>query len=105
MGFSENLKKLRLREGLTQDAFAERLGMSKNLVYTYESERSVPTTTTLLKICNKFNVTPNVLLGYDIESNLNEAQVQLDGINEQLGMLCDTLEYAQKKLNKLKGCE
>lgn len=103
MEFSENLKKLRLREGLTQYAFAERLGISKNLIYTYESEKSVPTTTTLLKICNEFHVTPNWLLGYDLEVNLNEAQKQLDGIIEQLGTLCDTLEYAQKKLNKLKG--
>lgn len=103
MEFSENLKKLRLREGLTQYEFAERLGISKNLIYTYESEKSVPTITTLLKICNEFHVTPNWLLGSDLEVNLNEAQKQLDGISEQLGTLCDTLEYAQKKLNKLKG--
>ena len=83
MEFSENLKKLRLREGLTQYAFAERLGISKNLIYTYESEKSVPTTTTLLKICNEFHVTPNWLLGFDLEVNLNEAQKQLDGISRE----------------------
>ena len=58
-----------------------------------------------MKMCAVLNVTPNRLLGYDVESDLNEAQIQLDGISEQLGTLCDTLEYAQKKLNKLKGGE
>lgn len=103
MEFSENLKKLRLREGLTQDAFAERLCVTKYLIYLYENEKSVPKIDTLLKICNEFHVTPNWLLGFDLEDYVNEVQKQLDVISEQLGTLCDTLEYAQKKLNKLKG--
>ena len=31
-------------------------------------------------MCAELNVTPNRLLGYDIESNLNEAQEQLDNL-------------------------
>ena len=98
MEFSENLKKLRLREGLTQDAFAERLGISKNLIYTHESEKSVPTITTLLKICNEFNVTPNWLLGFDLEDDVNEVQKQINGIVDELETLCETIMYVQKKL-------
>lgn len=105
MEFGMNLRILRHSSGLTAEALAERTGITKNMVYLYESGQCVPRLTTILKMCAELNTTPNRLLGYDVEANLNEAQKQLDNINEQLGMLCDTLEYAQKKLNKLKGSE
>lgn len=103
MEFGINLRLLRYASGLSAEVLAERIGITKNMLYLYESEHCLPRLTTMLKMCTELNVTPNVLLGYDMESNLNEAQKQLDGISEQLGTLCDTLEYAQKKLNKLKG--
>lgn len=105
MDFGKNLRLLRYASGLSAEVLAERVGITKNMLYLYESEHCLPRLTTILKICAELNTTPNVLLGYDVEVNLNEAQEQLDDISEQLGTLCDTLEYAQKKLNKLKGCE
>lgn len=105
MDFGKNLRLLRYASGLSAEVLAERVGITKNMLYLYESEHCLPRLTTILKICAELNTTPNVLLGYDVEANLNEAQEQLDDISEQLGTLCDTLEYAQKKLNKLKGCE
>ena len=105
MEFGKNLRMLRYASGLSAEVLAERIGITKNMLYLYESEHCLPRLTTILKMCAVLNVTPNRLLGYDVESDLNEAQIQLDGISEQLGTLCDTLEYAQKKLNKLKGGE
>lgn len=105
MDFGKNLRLLRYASGLSAEVLAERVGITTNMVYLYESEHCLPRLTTILKICAELNTTPNRLLGYDVEANLNEAQKQLDDISEQLGTLCDTLEYAQKKLNKLKGCE
>lgn len=105
MEFGKNLRMLRYASGLSAEALSERIGITKNMLYLYESEHCLPRLTTMLQMCTELNVTPNRLLGYDVEASLNEAQVQLDSINEQLGILCDTLEYAQKKLNKLKGCE
>lgn len=105
MEFGKNLRLLRHASGLSAEALAERIGITKNIIYLYESGHCLPKLSTMLKMCTELNVTPNRLLGYDVEANLNEAQEQLDDISEQLGTLCDTLEYAQKKLNKLKGCE
>lgn len=105
MEFGMNLRMLRYASGLSAEALSERIGITKNMLYLYESEHCLPRLTTMLQMCAVLNVTPNRLLGYDVESDLNEAQKQLDDISEQLGMLCDTLEYAQKKLNKLKGGE
>lgn len=105
MDFGKNLRMLRYASGLSAEVLAERIGITKNMLYLYESEHCFPKLSTMLQMCTELNVTPNRLLGYDVEASLSEAQVQLDSINEQLGMLCDTLEYAQKKLNKLKGGE
>lgn len=105
MDFGKNLRLLRYASGLSAEVLAERIGITKNMLYLYESEHCFPKLSTMLQMCTELNVTPNRLLGYDVEASLSEAQVQLDSINEQLGMLCDTLEYAQKKLNKLKGGE
>lgn len=105
MEFGTNLRMLRCASGLSAEVLAERIGITKNMLYLYESEHCFPRLSTMLKMCTELNVTPNRLLGYDVEASLNEAQAQLDDISEQLGMLCDTLEYAQKKLNKLKGSE
>lgn len=105
MEFGMTLRLLRHASGLQAEVFAERVGITKNMVYLYESGHCLPKLSTMLKMCTELNVTPNRLLGYDVEASLNEAQVQLDDISEQLGMLCDTLEYAQKKLKKLKDGE
>lgn len=99
------LRLLRHASGLSAEVLAERIGITKNMLYLYESGHCLPKLSTMLKMCTELNVTPNRLLGYDVETSLNEAQAQLDDISEQLGMLCDTLEYAQKKLNKMKGDE
>ena len=103
MEFGMNLRMLRYASGLSAEALSERIGITKNMLYLYESGHCLPKLSTMLKMCAELNATPNRLLGYDVETSLNEAQKQLDDISEQLGMLCDTLEYAQKKLNKLKG--
>lgn len=105
MTFGKNLKKFRESLGLTMREFAESMKLSPNLIYLYENEKSCPKINTLELICETYGVEPNLLLGYDCKCDLSDAQEQLDDISEQLGTLCDTLEYAQKKLNKLKGSE
>lgn len=98
MVFAKNLKILRKHERLTQEQFAERLGMSKNIIYRYESEKSIPTIETFLRICNEFDVTPNRLLGFDCDNESKEAQKKLDNIVDELDSLCETIEYVQKRL-------
>lgn len=101
MDFGKNLRLLRYASGLSAEVLAERVGITTNMVYLYESGHCLPRLTTILKMCAELNTTPNSLLGYDVESDLNEAQKQLDDISEQLGILCDTLEYAQKKIEQI----
>lgn len=53
---NERIKKLRKALDLTQQEFANRLGLKQNTVATYEMGRSVPSDPTINNICKEFNV-------------------------------------------------
>ena len=48
--------KIRKEQNLTQDAFAERLNLSKNFVWMLEKGERIPSERTILDICREFNV-------------------------------------------------
>lgn len=53
---AERIKELRKSEGLTQQRFADRLGLKQNTVATYEMGRSVPIDPIITSICREFGV-------------------------------------------------
>lgn len=52
----ERIKELRKALGLTQQEFAERIGIKRNTVATYEMGRSEPSAAALSLICREFGV-------------------------------------------------
>lgn len=48
--------KIRKENKMTQDAFAEKLGLSKNFVWMLEKGERVPSDRTISDICREFNV-------------------------------------------------
>lgn len=58
---AERIKELRKSEGLTQQRFADRLGLKQNTVATYEMGRSVPIDPIITSICREFGVNENWL--------------------------------------------
>ena len=55
----DRLPALRESKGLTQDAFAEQIGTSKQHVSRWATGDLVPSTATIVKISNKFGVSPS----------------------------------------------
>ncbi len=53
---NERLKKLRKTLDLTQQDFANRIGVKRNTVATYEMGRSSPSDSAVSLICREFNV-------------------------------------------------
>ena len=53
---SERLKKLRKALDLTQQEFADRLGIKRNTVAQYEIGRNEPIDAVIISICREFNV-------------------------------------------------
>ena len=52
----DRIKELRKDLGLTQQEFADRLGIKRNTVATYEIGRNAPIDTVIALICDRFNV-------------------------------------------------
>jgi len=53
---NERIKKLRKSLGLTQQEFANRIGMKRNTVANYEIDRNEPSNSVIALICREFNV-------------------------------------------------
>lgn len=67
--FNENFKSLRQVRGLTQAQMADTLGISVSAVSMYENGNRKPDNNMLRKICEKFRVSTDFLLGINIKEN------------------------------------
>lgn len=61
----ERLRELRKKQGLTQVQVAERLGISKAVVSSYEAASRYPSYDVLIKLATLYGVTTDYLLGLD----------------------------------------
>ncbi len=61
------IKKLRKALDLTQQAFADRLGMKQNTIATYEMGKTTPSKPTIKSICREFGVNETWLRNGDGE--------------------------------------
>ncbi len=65
MNFSEKLTTLRKQKGLSQEALAEKLGVSRQAVSKWERNEAQPELSKIVALCELFEVDPNELLGYE----------------------------------------
>lgn len=66
---NENIKELRLKHGLTQEEFAEKIDISIQGLSNIERNKYQPTAETIDKICKNFKITPIELLLTKNKSN------------------------------------
>lgn len=62
MTFGEKLQSLRAREGLSQDALAEALDVSRQAVSKWERDEAMPEAEKIVRISRRFGVTTDYLL-------------------------------------------
>ena len=91
---STNIRNLRLSNGLTQEEFAEKVGLTTNGVSNIERNRYQPTAETVDKICKAFNITPQELLMTN--SNANQ-----DIINNIITLLNEAKPRTLKKIYEI----
>ncbi len=84
--FSENLKLLRKKKGLSQEELAVRLNIVRQTISKWEKGLSVPDADLLVKLADVLEVSVVELLGGNIPNSedTNELAEQLSRINEQL---------------------
>lgn len=59
----KNLRELRLKAGLSQEALGDRILLSQQTINKYENDKSEPDIDTLIKLARFFNVTVDYLIG------------------------------------------
>ena len=61
-----NLKILRAKHFLSQEKFAEKLGIMRGTLASYESNRSEPSVSSLARICKILNISMDDMLSKDL---------------------------------------
>ena len=66
MSFGERLQEVRRNNGMTQEAFAEQLNVSRQAVSKWESSKGYPELEKILYICNRYHVSMNELFAEEV---------------------------------------
>lgn len=101
MTFGEKLQKLRQKAGMSQDALAERLNVSRQAVSRWERDETMPETDKVVALADLFGVTTDYLLRQGTEEEPQVAQSAAAAphkdsgrdILERLGYLAKTKGY------------
>ena len=72
--FSENLKKVRKENSLSQEQLADELGVSRQAISKWESAAAYPEMDKIIAICDKFNLNIDDLLHRDIKEVKGEEE-------------------------------
>lgn len=94
----ENLKKFRIKAGLTQEELAKKLGKTKNVISNWERGENRPDAETIAKICAILKVTPNEMLSWDeIEKEEAELSKEKDNITVAAHVESEQLTEEEQK--------
>ncbi len=99
LSLAENIRAFRKERRLTQEQFAEAMGVTVGSVYKWETGQTIPELSMLIEIADFFDTSMDVLLGYRVKDN------RIAAIEERLREYCrvrnpEALAEAEKALKK-----
>ena len=97
----KHIKELRNRDGVTQDALAEALGVTGQAISKWENESGYPDIEHIIPIANFFNVTIDQLFGHDrseSENKINEYCEKLDEMHRSRVDVNTRIDLARQAL-------
>ncbi len=99
----ENIKKYRIKIGLTQEELATKLGKSKNVISNWERGDNKPDADVIEEICLIFNIAPNQLYGWDEQQKTHSTiAAHFEGDNYTEDELEEIEKFAEFVKNKRK---
>lgn len=101
MTFGEKLQSLRQRAGMSQDALAEKLNVSRQAVSRWERDETMPETDKVVALADLFGVTTDYLLRPQSEEQPQQNRPQSGG--EKKHDWVDRLSYLAKTKGYLLG--
>ena len=85
--FGNRLKTLRIRENMTQQQLANKLGLTKSVISAYETDLRLPSYDVLIHIAKIFNVTSDFLLGLEQKQEIDLSGLTKDEIEALLNLI------------------
>lgn len=105
--FGERMRTLRTRLGLSQTQVAQRLGLTRASISSYENNIAKPSTDVLLGLADLYRTTPDYLLGVGkrtivMSDDLSEQQVEtikeiVGRVEKQFLLDKQQMEFARRK--------
>ena len=95
MNLSENLKKIRKKNNLSQEQLAEKLGVSRQSVSKWESGQAYPEMDKMLQLCEMFNLNIDDLLNQDIK-DVNSKKKSRINVNKYIDSFLDFITKTTK---------
>jgi transcriptional regulator with XRE-family HTH domain len=92
--FSENLKRIRKENNLSQEQLAQEIGVSRQAISKWESKVAYPEMDKIIMLCDKFNINIDDLLHNDIKEikKEEESKKKINNIIESfLNYITDTI--------------
>ena len=93
---SDNIKYLRKKIGLTQEQFAERIGIKRSLVGAYEEGRADPRITNLINMADVFGTSVDILINKNV-MKLSEAELNTSNYKRGKEVLAITVDSDSKE--------
>lgn len=93
---SDNIKYLRKKFGLTQEQFAERIGIKRSLVGAYEEGRADPRITNLINMAGLFGTSVDILINKNV-MKLSDAELNISEFKRGKEVLAITVDRNQRE--------
>ena len=87
MNLSDNLKRIRKENNLSQEQLADKLGVSRQAVSKWESNQAYPEMDKVLQICKMFNLNIDELLNQNLKE-VNETKQSKNNVNKFIDENC-----------------
>lgn len=100
MALNENIKKARIKKGLTQRQLGEAIGVSHNTISDWESGNHKPDADIVMALCKALNVDANYMFDWKDEPLDNERQNMIDTLKKN-NFLDENDDLSDKDLKKL----
>jgi transcriptional regulator with XRE-family HTH domain len=78
---ASNIKYLRKSKGLTQDQLADKIGVNRAMIGSYEEGRALPKLSVLQDIAHYFSVSIDLLVNKDLSTSQQNADIDTKGTN------------------------
>ena len=101
---AENIKTFRKERKMTQEQLAEAMGVTVGAVYKWESKQSNPDLNLIIGLADLFEVSTDVLLGYEWRNGSMGAALERIIVYRQRAQYDEGVMESEKALKKYPNC-